>query len=340
MRILRHVAMAMLAGAGISACGQSDVKIVPPKVPQGGRAVAIAVTQTDAKRLIVASESGGLFRTFDGGVSFHHLDGFPTLFAVDVAIASLDPNIVIATARDDFATIAGGGIWRSQDGGASWSRPAGWPPPSGCGGRPAAAGISHIPLTRTFHVATDCGLAVSTDNGATFTTTPIDPANPKLFAVLVVNRTTGVAADNKRTWFLNNGQWTPSLGGPDAGSTFTPHAFASPFWAADNIFYHAGRDRKLWVSTTSGGAWRPMHTICDTLPDRMRLSRTVCARGKGTRRRLDPPRRVLRRRLSNSGGRRSPRCFLAATLRIGASRTRWTIAIPPTLPSRQVLPNR
>ena len=61
--------------------------------------MAIAVAQTDAKRLMVATESGGLFRTFDGGVSFHHLDGFPTLFAVDVAMASLDPNIVIATAQ-------------------------------------------------------------------------------------------------------------------------------------------------------------------------------------------------------------------------------------------------
>ena len=124
MRILGHVVMAMLVGAGLSACGpRSDVTIVPPKVPAGGRAVAIAVSQSDAKRLVVATESGGLFRTFDGGVSFQHLDAFPTLFAVDVVMASLDPNIVIATARDDFATTPGGGIWRSQDGGASWNRP-------------------------------------------------------------------------------------------------------------------------------------------------------------------------------------------------------------------------
>jgi len=249
------------------ACGPpSDVTLVPPRVPQGGRAVAIAVSQSDARRLMVATESGGLFRTFDGGVSFQHLDEFPTLYAVDVAMASLDPNTVIATAKDDFARVSGGGIWRSADGGVTWNRPIGWPP-AGCGGRAAAAGISHMPLTRTFHVATDCGLAVSTDNGASFVTTPLDPANKMLFSVLVVNRTTGVAADNRRTWFLNNGQWTPSLGGPDAGGTFTPHAFASPWWAASNIFYHAGRDRRLWVSTTSGGAWRPMLTHCDTLPD-------------------------------------------------------------------------
>src|SRR5687768_15829358 len=253
----------VLGGAALAGCGpKSDVTIFPPRVPQGGRAVAIAVSQSDAKRLVVATETGGLFRSFDGGISFQHLDGFPTLYAVDVAIASLDPNTVVATAKNDFATVARSGIWRSTDGGVTWKRPVGWPP-AGCSGRPGAAGISHIPLTRTFHVATDCGLAVSTDNGATFTTTPLDPANPMLFSVLVVNRTTGVAADNKRVWFLNNGQWTPSLGGPDAGGTFTPHAFASPFWAASNIFYHAGRDRRLWVSTTGGGAWRLMPTQCD-----------------------------------------------------------------------------
>jgi hypothetical protein len=261
--IARVVAMVVLGS--IAACSPSDVKIVPPRVAEGGRATAIAVAQSDAKRLLVATESGGLFRTFNGGVSFQHLDGFPTLYAVDVAIASLDPNTMIATARDDFAKVTGGGIWRSTDGGGTWNRPMGWPP-AGCSGRPAAAGISHMPLTRTFYVATDCGLAVSSDNGATFTTTPLDPNNKMLFSVLVLNRTTGVAADNRRTWFLNNGQWTPSLGGPDNGGILAPHAFASPWWAAGNIFYHAGRDGQLWVSTTSGGAWRRMLTYCDTLP--------------------------------------------------------------------------
>ena len=250
----------------IAACGPpSDVTIAPPKVPQGGRAVAITVSQSDPKRLVVATETGGLFRTFNGGVSFEHLNAFPTIYAVDVAIASLDHNVIIATAKDDFRTNSGAGIWRSTDGGASWRRPAGWPA-TNCSTRAAAAGISNMPLSRTFYVATDCGLAVSTDNGATFTTTPIDPANPMLFSVLVVNRTTGVAADGRQTWYLNSGgQWTPALGGPDAGSTFTPHAFASPWWAVGNIFYHAGRDHRLWVSTTAGAAWRVVATKCETL---------------------------------------------------------------------------
>ena len=60
------------------ACSKSDVTIAPPRVPQGGRAVAIAVSQSDGKRLLVGSASGGLFRSFNGGVSFQHLDAFPT----------------------------------------------------------------------------------------------------------------------------------------------------------------------------------------------------------------------------------------------------------------------
>ena len=113
-----------------------------------------------------------------------------------------------------------------------------------------------MPLSHTFYVATDCGLAVSNNDGASFTTTPIDPLNKMLFSVLIVNRSTGVATDSKRIWYLNNGQWTPSIGGPDEGGVLGVHTLASPWWAASNIFYHAGRDPRLWVSTTSGGAWR------------------------------------------------------------------------------------
>ena len=156
----------------------SDVAIAPPRVPEGGRAVAIAVNQSNGKNLIVATESGGLFRTFDGGVSFQHLDGFPTYAPIDVAFASLNPHIVVATARDDFRVPSGGGIWRSTDDGASWSRPAGWPPSNpACASRPAASGISQVPLATTFYVATDCGLAVSTDNGATFSMVTLEVAS-------------------------------------------------------------------------------------------------------------------------------------------------------------------
>ncbi|MGI9076942.1 MAG: WD40/YVTN/BNR-like repeat-containing protein [Gemmatimonadaceae bacterium] len=209
---MRCITFTFLIPALWCGCTRSDVTIVPPKVPQGGRAVSIAVSQNNEKRLIVATESGGLFRTFDGGGSFHHLGGFPTFAPVDVSIASLSPDTVIATARDDFRGVSGGGIWRSADGGASWRRPAEWPPAPGigCPTRPEACGISHMPLTRTFYVATDCGIAVSTDNGASFSVAVLDASLPPRFdslqhrvrSVLVLNRTTGVA--DGRLWFSSD----------------------------------------------------------------------------------------------------------------------------------------
>ena len=243
----------------------SDVTIVPPKVPAGGRAVAIAVSQSDAKRLVVATESGGLFRTFDGGVSFQHLDAFPTLFAVDVVMASLDPNIVIATARDDFATTPGGGIWRSQTAARrECSRPDGRLRDVVAARRPqefAHAAVAHIlrgHRLRTRRQQRQRGqLRHHADRSR----------EPQTVFGAGGKSTTGVAADSRRVWFLNNGQWTPSLGGPDAGDVFGWRThLPSPWWAADNVFYHAGRDRKLWVSTTGGGAWRLMPTNCDIPP--------------------------------------------------------------------------
>ena len=71
-------------------CTPTEVTIVPPRVPQGGRAVSIAVAQSDAKRIVVATESGGLFQTYNGGTSFQHLDAFPT-FAGGNLMAAIRP---------------------------------------------------------------------------------------------------------------------------------------------------------------------------------------------------------------------------------------------------------
>ncbi|HEY8165242.1 MAG TPA: hypothetical protein VIF83_06770, partial [Gemmatimonadaceae bacterium] len=252
----------------LSACNSSPLSIAPPRVTYGGRAVSIAVHPTNDKRMVVAAETGGLFRTFDGGKSWQHLDNLPNNHAVDVAIASLAPDVIIATTWSQYRTVPDGGIWRSTDGGASWSQATGWaPPPSGgCPSRPNAYGISHPLLSRTFYVGTDCGLAISNDNGATWSYVVLEPgifrwdsAYNRVRSVLVINRTSGVLARERNLWRLNStGAWekVDSSTGPTQTWRLPPfHSLASTYWNGASIYFYATGDHTLWVSSDAGATW-------------------------------------------------------------------------------------
>jgi len=232
-------------------------------VAVGGRALSIAVASTDAKRLVVATETGGLFLTTDGGARWRHLDGLPNYRTNDVAIAFLNPNVIIATTEAQYRKVNDGGIWRSTDDGNTWSQPPGSAPPPGpgCPDRPGAYGISHMPLTRTFFVGTDCGIAVSNDDGASWSHFILDPAAAgtiprphRVVSLLVINRIAGVASSERGLFFLSPaGVWTK---GQDVVPGHGPlHAFAAPFWNGRNVFYQASSDRKLFVSTNGGADW-------------------------------------------------------------------------------------
>ncbi|MBK8250127.1 MAG: hypothetical protein IPK85_22460 [Gemmatimonadetes bacterium] len=226
----RHQHLVAFALFTTLACARSDVVSRQPNLAAGGRAVAIAVKPDDDQRLVVASETGGLFRSFDAGASWLQVPGFPSHFLHDVTFAALGPEILIATTRSRFRAVNDGGIWRSTDGGASWTQPAGaLPPPSrNCPARPSAYAISFLPLTRTVYVATDCGLSKSTDNGVTWTNEQLDPAatfksdslQHRVWSVSVLTRTSGVAAadGNRGLFFLDgNGPGNARPRGRSAG---------------------------------------------------------------------------------------------------------------------------
>ena len=250
---MQRATMFLLSAMSIGgiACSRSDVVPRQPNLPSGGRAVAIAVKPDDDRRLVVASETGGLFRSFDRGTSWHHVPGLPSHFVHDVSFAALGPDILIATTRSRFRAVNDGGIWRSTDGGASWTQPAGaLPAPSrNCPSRPSAYAISFLPLTRTVYVATDCGLSKSTDNGVTWTTELLNPSaafatdslQHRVWSVSVLTRTAGVAAadGNRGMFFLDrNGAWQRASSGPLGGFPRTIHAFGVSPASADHWFHN------------------------------------------------------------------------------------------------------
>jgi photosystem II stability/assembly factor-like uncharacterized protein len=176
------VADAVLRGALVCAAAAA-VGCPPPPPPtfsltefqpadsgRGGRTVAVSISARDPQIAIAASESGGLFRTIDGGATWSHVDTFPPFRMSDVAFARPgfgNLQVVVATATADATTdpqANQGGVWASSDEGATWTHVA---PPAVCGtGGLNGFGIEYL-APSTIYVATGCGVLKNTVVGTT-----------------------------------------------------------------------------------------------------------------------------------------------------------------------------
>jgi photosystem II stability/assembly factor-like uncharacterized protein len=90
----------------------------------GGRITALAVHAADPCQYWVATASGGLLKTTNGGTTFEHqFDREATVSIGDVAVAQSDPKIVwLGTGENNPRNSAswGDGVYKSTDGGKSW----------------------------------------------------------------------------------------------------------------------------------------------------------------------------------------------------------------------------
>ncbi|MEO8379460.1 MAG: hypothetical protein ABI779_07330 [Acidobacteriota bacterium] len=91
-----------------------------PEIPQGGRASSIAIHPQNQNEMLVASDSGGLFKSTDGGRHWAHVDSLPVIFTQAVAYLPSNPDVILVTAKTDFKQDNGGGVWRSSNGGGTW----------------------------------------------------------------------------------------------------------------------------------------------------------------------------------------------------------------------------
>jgi hypothetical protein len=130
---------------------------LPVRIPLGGMGVAVELNPASpTTTAIVASETGGLFRSTDGFFTWSHLDGMPAIRMRAVKYASSDGLRVIATANQDLRS--NNGIWYSLDGGTSWTHAA---LSLSCTPTATAWGIAWS--SPNIYVATDCGVARSSD---------------------------------------------------------------------------------------------------------------------------------------------------------------------------------
>jgi photosystem II stability/assembly factor-like uncharacterized protein len=231
---------------------------VQTDIPRGGRSVTGTVSPVDNKVAIVATESGGLFRTSDGGNTWQHIDVLAPFRIQDVAFAepsASNGQVVIATAIKDAqvsATANSGGIWRSADAGLTWGHVS---PAASCAPPQSAFGIAYSGANLVF-VAADCGLLFSSDLGSTWT----QILSGALRSVIAQPAGTGTLIDvclqggGHRRSTDGGGTWSPAHLGPTCE---TPHAIAISPLETNVLFatFAASKGTGLRESDDGGQTW-------------------------------------------------------------------------------------
>ena len=91
----------------------------------GGRVRAIVTHPSDSNLLLLGSVSGGIWKSVDGGNFWFPVDDFMANLAVTSLVRDpMNPNRVYAATGEGFSNfdaVPGAGIFRSDDGGTTWS---------------------------------------------------------------------------------------------------------------------------------------------------------------------------------------------------------------------------
>lgn len=223
--LLAGVTSAVTLGAAPAAAAPpaSSVSEFQPTIPTrfGGRTISISINAANPNQVIVATESGGLFRSNDDGANWSHVSSFPLHRMSDVKWAANNPSLIVATAWQSGDSTNPGGVWRSTDAGATWQRST---TPAACGTDHNGWGIDFEPSTNVVYAGSDCGLLLSTDGGATFTRSAIPG-----WTHAVVARgggTVDVCSDDGHRRFTRSGSTLTLVNGPNAIPAVGPGATA------------------------------------------------------------------------------------------------------------------
>ena len=228
-----------------------------PNIPNGGRANTIAVKPGTPSVMIVASETGGLFRTSNEGLTWTHIDSLMPFAMGAVTYLSADPNIVITTANEGFLATNAGGIWRSTTADRRGPRPASAGAARSGGARFSASEISIAPDTQRIFVATSYGVSMSADNGATWTTSEPFPSGGASSVLALSGNVVLAGAPWSAIRRSTDGgvTWTSATTAPPGVSDM--HAFGrSPFDAAHA--YVVDQTTRLHVTEDAGMTWTPV----------------------------------------------------------------------------------
>ena len=198
----------------------------------GGRVHDVEAVPTDPSVIYVGAASGGVWKSVDGGTKWRPLwDELPNSSVGDIALAPSDPQILyVGTGgpNNRQSTLYGNGVWRSTDGGETWSH-LGLVETRHVGRirvHPTDPDIVYVAAMGNLWSANDeRGVFKSTDGGRTWQKVlyvdddtgavdlVMDPSDPQTLYAATYQR-------RRRTWGFNGGGpgsgiWKTSNGGAD-----------------------------------------------------------------------------------------------------------------------------
>jgi hypothetical protein len=204
---------------------QSNTDAQNPNGSSGGRIQHLGAT-SDLRQVFAASEWGGLWTSFNQGLSWVKVNSFVPSATWDVKVDPRNNRRIFATSLYDGRANTRirrslSGISISTDGGVTW-RNAPLPPVGTCAvanrrTEPSAfqIAINQANPSEVF-VGTNCGLAHTTDNGANWVyidPSPADPAEQIYNVIIPANNIVDIIGDNGHFRSIDGGTtWTTAVG--------------------------------------------------------------------------------------------------------------------------------
>ena len=234
----------------------------PPDIIQGGRANSIAIHPQNRDEMLVASDTGGLFKSTDGGLHWTHVDSLPVMFTQSVVYLPANPGVILVSAKIDFKTNSGGGVWRSEDGGDTWDQAELVAPPWWNG---PLSGYGISALGNDVVVGTTYGVFVSRNGGLDWTHSHVFDNGSTVYSVLLTRGEPGVPNDPLRIYAggwggvrlgtLPLSDWVSPILDPGAnGGVMDMHAFSDAPLGWNRAFVVNGAGQ-LFRTEDRGNIW-------------------------------------------------------------------------------------
>lgn len=199
-----------------------------PNLTTGGIAVAITIHPADQNIVIVATGTGGLYKSTDRGATWRFLDTLPAMRMLDVKFNPQDGNLVFATALADSHVANLGGVWRSWDAGETWQQInlSDTAPPCEANLPLTGYGIDFEKGQEIVYIGTSCGLAIGYNYGESWAHVVTNPVHRDVIGVAAAgNGVVHICGFDGHQRSTNHGlDFSPANGQP--ARCFSPHAIA------------------------------------------------------------------------------------------------------------------